>query len=195
MPRLSVMGHPVHPIAQAISAAVLPASTTFDAPSYVMGDEEGFSKAGHYTLIFGLAGGAVSAATGVLGYYEIHNRPVRRTALYHGLSNVALMASYSASLLLRRNGRADLGALSLSALGASPEPRSAAIQLDCVHDRLAEHRAAVERAFRFVSCRSVPAHKRLHTIRYQARTVRHPRLHRPRPYARAAGHRLGRGGG
>lgn len=119
MPRLSVMGHPVHPIAQAIPAAVLPASTSFDALSYVMGDEEGFSKAGHYTLIFGLAGGAAAAATGVLDYYEIHNRPVRRTALYHGLSNVALMASYTASLLLRRNGRAGLSALSLSALGAS----------------------------------------------------------------------------
>jgi hypothetical protein len=30
MPRLTVFGHPVHPILQAIPASLLPASTTFD---------------------------------------------------------------------------------------------------------------------------------------------------------------------
>lgn len=39
MPRLSVMGPPVHPILQAIPAAVLPASTTFDVLAYLSGSE------------------------------------------------------------------------------------------------------------------------------------------------------------
>ena len=56
MPRLSVMGHPVHPILQAIPAAVLPASTTFDVLAYLAEDEEGLSKAGHYALICNLPG-------------------------------------------------------------------------------------------------------------------------------------------
>lgn len=118
MPRLSVMGHPVHPILQAIPAAVLPASTTFDALAYVSGNE-GLSEAGRYSLIFGLLGGVGAAATGILDYYEIKNRPVRKIALYHGLSNVALMASYTASLVRRKGGSADGKALLLSGLGAS----------------------------------------------------------------------------
>jgi hypothetical protein len=50
MPRLSVLNHPVHPILQAIPASLLPASTTFDALARLGVDEEGLSKAGHYTL-------------------------------------------------------------------------------------------------------------------------------------------------
>lgn len=119
MPRLSLMGHPVHPIFQAIPAAVLPASTTFDVLAYLADDEEGLSKAGHYSLVFGLLGGVGAAVTGILDYYEIENRPVRRVALYHGLSNVALMASYFASLQRRKDYKADGKALLLSLLGAS----------------------------------------------------------------------------
>jgi uncharacterized membrane protein len=118
MPKLSVLGHPVHPIVQAIPAAVLPASTTFDALAYVSG-KDGLGEAGRYSLIFGLLGGVGAAATGVLDYYEIKNQPVRRIALYHGLSNAALMASYTASLVRRGGRQADGKALLLSALGAS----------------------------------------------------------------------------
>lgn len=119
MPRISVMGHPVHPIVQAIPASALPASTIFDILARMGGDEEGFSKAAHYSLLFGLCGAVGAAATGVLDYYEIENRPVRRIALYHGLSNAALVACYVASLRRRREKRADDKALILSILGAS----------------------------------------------------------------------------
>ncbi len=119
MPRLSLMGHPVHPILQAIPAATLPASTTFDVLARLAKDNKGLSKAGHYSLVFGLLGGVGAAVTGALDYYEIENRPVRRTALYHGLSNAALLASYFASLKSRKNGRAGGKALLLSILGAS----------------------------------------------------------------------------
>lgn len=119
MPRLSVMGHPIHPILQAIPSATLPASTTLDSLALVSENDEALSAAGHYSLIFGLVGGVGAAATGILDYYEIENRPVRRTALYHGLSNGALMALYFASLMSRENGRAGGKALLLSILGAS----------------------------------------------------------------------------
>jgi uncharacterized membrane protein len=118
MPRLSVMGHPVHPILQAIPAAVLPASTTFDVLAYLTGSEN-LSVAGRYSLIFGLLGGVGAGATGVLDYYEIENKPVRRVALFHGLSNTALLASYLASLRRRAGDKADRRALLLSILGAS----------------------------------------------------------------------------
>ncbi|AHY45410.1 putative membrane protein [Rubrobacter radiotolerans] len=120
MPRLSVMGHPVHPILQAIPAAVLPASTAFDALARVSEDSEGLSRAGHYTLIFGLLGAAGAAATGVLDYYEIENRPVRRVALYHGLVNAALISCYAACLVRRRKTkRADNKGLVLSGAGTA----------------------------------------------------------------------------
>lgn len=119
MPRLSLMGHPVHPIFQAIPASLLPASTVFDALSYVSEDSEGLSKAGHYSLVFGLAGAAGAAATGTLDYYEIENRPVRKVALYHGLANAALITCYVLSYLSREDGEAGGKALLLSALGAS----------------------------------------------------------------------------
>src|SRR5215216_7554219 len=94
MPRLTVFGHPVHPILQAIPASLLPASTTFDVLARLGIDEEGLSEAAHYSLIFGLVGAAGAAATGLLDYYEIENRAVRSVALYHGLTNVALIGSY-----------------------------------------------------------------------------------------------------
>ncbi len=120
MPRLSLMGHPVHPILQAIPAATLPASTTFDLLARVSEkNAKPLSNAGHYSLVFGLLGGVGAAATGVLDYYEIKNHHARRTALYHGLANAALMASYFASLKSRKKGRAGGTALLLSILGAS----------------------------------------------------------------------------
>jgi uncharacterized membrane protein len=119
VPRLSVMGHPVHPILQAIPATALPASTVFDLLARVGEDERGLSDAAHYSLLLGLAGAAGAAATGVLDYYEIENRPVRRVALYHGLANAALIACYAASLRYRKDRRAEKKALLLSVAGAS----------------------------------------------------------------------------
>jgi uncharacterized membrane protein len=92
MPRLSVMGRPVPPILQATPAAVLPASTTFDALAYLSGSG-GLSEAGRYSPIFGLLGGVAAATNGPLDYLEIDNGTVQRTALYHGLSNAALLTS------------------------------------------------------------------------------------------------------
>jgi uncharacterized membrane protein len=119
MPRLSVLGHPIHPILQTMPSALLPASTTFDVLARLGGDNESLSKAAHYTLIFGLVGAAGAAATGVLDYYEIENRPVRRVALYHGLVNVALIGSYVLSLRRRKGYKADAKALALSGFGAA----------------------------------------------------------------------------
>jgi uncharacterized membrane protein len=123
MPRLSVLGHPVHPILQAIPASLLPASTTFEVLARLGIDEEGLSKAAHYSLVFGLLGAAGAAATGILDYYEIENRPVRRIALYHGLTNAILVGSYILSLRRRKDYKkdykADNPALALSGLGAA----------------------------------------------------------------------------
>ena len=119
MPRLTVFRHPVHPILQAIPASLLPASTTFDVLARLGGDEKGLSEAAHYSLIFGLVGAAGAAATGLLDYFEIENRPVRRIALYHGLTNTVLIGSYLLSLRRREDHKADRPALALSALGAA----------------------------------------------------------------------------
>lgn len=119
MPRLSVLDHPVHPILQAIPASLLPASTVFDVLARLGGGEEGLSEAAHYSQIFGLAGAAGAAVTGVMDYYEIENRQVRRIALFHGLANATLVGSYLLSLLRRKDHKADGAALALSVVGAA----------------------------------------------------------------------------
>src|ERR671910_1793654 len=119
MPRLSVFGHPVHPILQTIPASLLLASTTFDALARLGIDEEGLSKAAHYSLVFGLLGAVGAAATGLLDYDEIENRPVRRIALYHGITNTTLVGSYVARFLRRKDRKPDDTALALFALGAA----------------------------------------------------------------------------
>ena len=111
MPRLTAFSHPVHPILQAIPASLLPASTTFDVLARLGIDEEGLSKAAHYSLVFGLLGEVGAATTGLLDYYEIENQPVRRIALYHGLTNVTLVGSYVARFLRRKGRKADDTAL------------------------------------------------------------------------------------
>jgi uncharacterized membrane protein len=98
---------------------MLPASTAFDVLARLGGDGEGLSEAAHYSLIFGLVGAAGAATTGVLDYREIKNRPVRRTALLHGLTNAALTGSYLLSLRRRKGHKADGIALALSGLGAA----------------------------------------------------------------------------
>ena len=105
MPRLTVFGHPVHPILQAIPASLLPASTTFDVLARLGIDEEGLCKAAHYSLVFGLLGAVCAATTGLLDYYEIENRPVRRIALYHGLTNATLVLSHVARFRRRKDAR------------------------------------------------------------------------------------------
>ena len=119
MPRLTVFGHPVHPILQAIPALLLPASATFDVLARLGIDEEGLSKAAHYSLVFGLLGAVCAATTGLLDYYEIENRPIRRIALYHGLTNATLVLSYVERSLRRKDRKANDTALALSALGAA----------------------------------------------------------------------------
>ena len=119
MPRLTVFGHPVHPILQAIPSSLLPASTAFDVLARLGGDEEGLSEAAHYSLIFGLLGAAGAAATGVLDYFEIKNRPVRRIALYHGITNATLVGSYVLSFGRRKGHKADDATLAFSIVGAT----------------------------------------------------------------------------
>ncbi len=47
----------------------------------------------------------------MLDYYEIKNRPVRRVALYHGLTNVTLIGRYILNFLRREDHKADDTAL------------------------------------------------------------------------------------
>ena len=64
-------------------------------------------------------GAAGAATTGILDYYEIKNRPVRKVVLYHGLTNVALIGSYLLNFLRREEHKADDTALTLSTLGTA----------------------------------------------------------------------------
>ena len=119
MPRLTAFGHPVHPILQAIPASLLPASTTFDVLARLGIDEEGLSKAAHYSLVFGLLGGGVCCHNRAFGLLRDREPTCRRIALYHGLTNATLVGSYVASFLRRKDRKADDTALALFALGAA----------------------------------------------------------------------------
>lgn len=120
MPRITVGGHPLHPIVVIVPAALLPFSSVLDALYMATGDES-FAQAAFYSLVGGYSGALVSAAAGVGDYTTIRSgTTTKQLANTHAALNVAATTLFTLSLLRRNRRRPPgRGPIALSALGSA----------------------------------------------------------------------------
>jgi uncharacterized membrane protein len=120
MPQSTFLGHPVHPQLIAVPSALLPFTFVMDL-LFRRTRKASYREAAYYSLVGGVAGGAVAATTGAMDYLTIPaGSEEKKTANVHAAINIGLMAASVANLVLRRRGDdgGDAVPFALSAVGA-----------------------------------------------------------------------------
>jgi nitrite reductase/ring-hydroxylating ferredoxin subunit/uncharacterized membrane protein len=103
------LGHPLHPLVVAAPIGAWTSALIFD-----LIEED---RAADTAILFGIAGGLASAATGAAQYYDATtNKEPRRLGALHAALNSAALASYVTSAVLRSRGSRGAGQVA-SALG------------------------------------------------------------------------------
>jgi nitrite reductase/ring-hydroxylating ferredoxin subunit/uncharacterized membrane protein len=108
------VGHPLHVILTDIPIGAWTVAIAFDAIDSMSARRQ-YSLAADTAVAFGLAGAVGAAVTGLTDWQDI-DPPARRIGLVHGLLNVASVALFGSSLLMRRRGSRTTGR-GLAALG------------------------------------------------------------------------------
>lgn len=120
MPKVTLAGHPLHPMLIVAPAALIPFGFILDAMHRSTGNAS-YANAAYYSLIGGLAGGLAAGAAGAMDYLAIESQTdVKRTANLHAILNGSVLALTAANLSARKN-KADHrgGSLALSAIAAA----------------------------------------------------------------------------
>jgi nitrite reductase/ring-hydroxylating ferredoxin subunit/uncharacterized membrane protein len=108
------IGEPLHVILTDIPIGAWTGAVAFDAIDLITRRHE-FAIAADASLAFGLAGAAGAAAAGITDWSDV-DPPARRVGLIHGILNLAGIALFASSLILRKKKFRKQG-LVLSALG------------------------------------------------------------------------------
>jgi nitrite reductase/ring-hydroxylating ferredoxin subunit/uncharacterized membrane protein len=108
------VGHPLHAILTDIPIGAWTAAIVFDALDSVSARRH-YHIAADTAVALGLVGAVGAAASGLTDWQDI-DPPARRIGLVHGLLNVASVALFGSSLLVRRRGGRTTGR-GLAALG------------------------------------------------------------------------------
>ena len=119
MPKLTLAGHPLHPMLIVAPAALIPFGFILDAMHRAT-DNDDYANAAFYSLTGGLIGGLAAGVAGAMDYLEIDsNTEVKQTANVHALLNGGALALTAANVALRRNEYKHTGgSLALSAIAA-----------------------------------------------------------------------------
>jgi nitrite reductase/ring-hydroxylating ferredoxin subunit/uncharacterized membrane protein len=108
------IGEPLHVILTDIPIGAWTVAVAFDALDSMSARRQ-YSIGADTAVAFGLAGAVGAAATGLTDWQDI-DPPARRIGLVHGLLNVASVALFGSSFLMRRRGNRAAGR-GLAALG------------------------------------------------------------------------------
>jgi uncharacterized membrane protein len=119
MPKLTLAGHPLHPMLIVAPAALIPFGFILDAMHRAT-DNDDYANAAFYSLTGGLVGGLAAGVAGAMDYLEIDSgTDVKQTANVHAVLNGGALALTAANLALRRDGYKHTGgSLALSAIAA-----------------------------------------------------------------------------
>lgn len=101
------LGHPLHPVLTDLPIGAWSVALVFDLIAESKGDKE-YARAAEASIAMGLAGAAGAAVTGLVDWSDTGGR-ARRIGVLHGLLNVGATALYTASLLMRRQGKRSAG--------------------------------------------------------------------------------------
>ena len=134
MPKLTVSGHPLHPILSD-GWVLFPFSLAMDVLARGTG-RASYADAAYYSMTGGYAVGLAAAAAGLADYLTIRSgTSTKRTANAHALLNAAAIAAYTVNLALRRSSPSRVDALpfALSVVGTSLLGLSASYGGDLVY--------------------------------------------------------------
>ena len=137
------IGHPLHVILTDIPIGAWTVAIAFDALDSMSARRQ--LRIGADTAVaFGLVGAVGAAATGLTDWQDI-DPPARRIGLAHGLLNVASVALFGSSLVMRRRGNRATGR-GLAALGYAVSVAAAQLGGNLVYDqKIGVDHAAPER--------------------------------------------------
>ena len=116
---MKLAGHLIHPMLVVFPLGLLATAVVFDLVAIFAG-HGGWHVIAYWMIAAGIIGGLLAAIFGVLDYVGIpRNTRARSVGLWHGASNVVVVALFAASWLIRRPDPAIPGALAqvLSFLG------------------------------------------------------------------------------
>jgi uncharacterized membrane protein len=101
--RVKFAGHPVHPMLVVFPLGLLGTAVIFDI-IYLISDNSQWTVAAHYMIAAGVIGGLAAALFGWLDWVGIPSGTrAKRVGLAHGLVNVAVLALFILSWVLRRD--------------------------------------------------------------------------------------------
>lgn len=123
-------GHPFHPILVTVPIGAWVTSLVFDVASRASGEPSVFAKGAYWLIAVGVVGALVAAVFGFLDLLAIpRGTPAFRTALVHMSLNLAVVAAFVVSFVIRMDsidepdevgsGLIALSVVALAALGAS----------------------------------------------------------------------------
>ncbi len=125
--RVKFAGHPVHPMLVVFPLGLLGTAVIFDI-IYLISNHSQWTVAAYYMIGAGFIGGLAAALFGWLDWVGIPTGTrARRIGLWHGLTNVAVLALFILSWVLRRDNPAlpptgaivaGLSAIVLAVIGA-----------------------------------------------------------------------------
>ena len=99
--RTKLLGHPVHPMLIVFPLGLLSVGVLFDA-LHLATDDPVFADVAWWTILAGIVGGLAAAPFGLLDWLGIPGGTrAKRVGAVHGLGNVAVLALFAVSLLLR----------------------------------------------------------------------------------------------
>jgi uncharacterized membrane protein len=100
--KMKFAGHPVHPMLVVFPLGLLATAVIFDI-IYLVSENSQWALVAYYMIGAGLVGGLAAAAFGWLDWIAIPSGTrAKRIGLWHGLLNVAVLALFLLSWLLRR---------------------------------------------------------------------------------------------
>jgi len=101
--KVKFLGHPVHPMLIVFPLGLLATAVLFDI-IYLMSDNPQWTVVAYYMVGAGVIGGLAAAAFGWLDWFVIPGGTrAKRIGLWHGLGNVAVLALFILSWVLRRD--------------------------------------------------------------------------------------------
>ena len=118
--KIKFLGHAVHPMLVVFPLALFATAVVFDAIGWLTGNGR-WLDASFRIIAAGIIGGMISAIFGLIDFQAIPwNTRAKRTGVWHGLGNVAVIFLFGASWLMRWPRPSNPGALPvmLSLIGA-----------------------------------------------------------------------------
>lgn len=116
--RISIKGHPVHPVLVAFPTAFLTGALVFDLLAFFCPGTD-FGATATYLELLGLLTGLAAAVPGVVDLFTVlpPQSSAKKRGYTHGILNVSMMALFALALVVRLNMGMNLLVICLEAIG------------------------------------------------------------------------------